>query len=412
MARVARRRWPVLLAVLAVPPATSRAEEGGGLTAHGFVLADYAVRTTGKRIPGSPAADFVFAEEGGRLDLALTAPTADSEAQLRLDAFHDAVIGRTDLAVREMFLDHRAGRLDVRLGRQILTWGVGDLAFINDVFPKDYGAFFVGRPIEYLKVPSDGLRATVALAPLSVDLVVLPFFAPDRPPPADRFSYGLVPFPGVTPQTVELPERSLANTELAARVSGSLGPTDLAVYAYRGFFHAPFPRLLPGPTLALSFPPLAVYGASVQRNLLGGVVSAEAGYFDSRQRRSGAAPPSSARWLAGFQRDAITDFTVGVQYVAELTFDGTAPAAPASYKQTVTLRATGLALNQTLRLSLLAVWGVSERDLLIIPEVLYQVHDRLALVLGLNLFGGTDASTTFGTFRDDANVYTWSRFTF
>jgi hypothetical protein len=373
------------------------------------------VRTTGQRVPGSPAADFIFAEEGGRLDLALTAPALDSEAQLRIDAFHDAVAGRTDLAVREAFLDYRAGPLDLRLGRQLLTWGVGDLAFINDVFPKDYGAFFVGRPIEYLKLPTDGVRATLALGAVSADLVALPFFTPDLPPPADRFRYGFDPFAGVAMRAVELPARSLANTELAARLSGSLGGADLALYAYRGFFHAPSARVLPGPAVVLHYPALSVYGASVQRNLLGGVVSAEAGYFHSRQRGSAAdpAPPSSARWLAGFQRETLTDVTLGVQYLAELTIDRTAGPPPSGrYRQTVTVRATGFALNQTLRLSLLGFWGVTDGDLLLVPEVQYQVHDRLSLVLGVNVFGAARADTTFGTFAGDTNVYSWSRFTF
>jgi hypothetical protein len=47
---------------------------------------------------------------------------------------------------------------DVKLGRQILTWGTGDLLFINDLFPKDWESFFIGRDSEYLKGPSDALK--------------------------------------------------------------------------------------------------------------------------------------------------------------------------------------------------------------------------------------------------------------
>lgn len=34
---------------------------------------------------------------------------------------------------------------DVKLGRQILTWGTGDLVFINDLFPKDWVSFLSAR---------------------------------------------------------------------------------------------------------------------------------------------------------------------------------------------------------------------------------------------------------------------------
>ena len=34
--------------------------------------------------------------------------------------------------------------MDVKAGRQIQTWGTGDLLFINDLFPKDWESFFIG----------------------------------------------------------------------------------------------------------------------------------------------------------------------------------------------------------------------------------------------------------------------------
>ena len=34
---------------------------------------------------------------------------------------------------------------DVKLGRQILTWGTGDYIFLNDLFAKNWQSFFAGR---------------------------------------------------------------------------------------------------------------------------------------------------------------------------------------------------------------------------------------------------------------------------
>jgi hypothetical protein len=48
--------------------------------------------------------------------------------------------------------------MDVKIGRQVLTWGTGDLLFINDLFPKDWKSFFIGRDDEYLKAPSDAIK--------------------------------------------------------------------------------------------------------------------------------------------------------------------------------------------------------------------------------------------------------------
>ena len=79
--------------------------------------------------------------------------------------------------------------LDVKLGRHILTWGTGDLLFINDVFPKDFESFFIGRDDEYLKVPSDAGRFSLYNPLVSADLVLVPFFTPDTPLDGDRLSF-------------------------------------------------------------------------------------------------------------------------------------------------------------------------------------------------------------------------------
>ncbi len=62
----------------------------------------------------------------------------------------------------------------ITLGRQILTWGTGDLVFINDLFPKDWVSFFIGRDVEYLKAPSDALKVSAFSSWANLDLVYTP----------------------------------------------------------------------------------------------------------------------------------------------------------------------------------------------------------------------------------------------
>ena len=58
--------------------------------------------------------------------------------------------------VRDLTLSFSAGAsTDVSIGRQVITWGTGDLVFLNDLFPKDFVSFFAGRDDDYLKAPGD-----------------------------------------------------------------------------------------------------------------------------------------------------------------------------------------------------------------------------------------------------------------
>jgi hypothetical protein len=107
-------------------------------TLHGFVLADYAVRAGGKPPPGGGA--FLFGAESGRLELALDAASIDAAARLTLDAAHDALApgtaGAGTLDVRGAYVDYRAGPLDVRLGRQIVSWGVATSSLSTMCSPR------------------------------------------------------------------------------------------------------------------------------------------------------------------------------------------------------------------------------------------------------------------------------------
>ena len=67
---------------------------------------------------------------------------------MTVDLLYDPVLDRHSVRLEEGdgFLDLReanfiltpASLMDVKAGRQILTWGTGNLIFINDLFPKDW----------------------------------------------------------------------------------------------------------------------------------------------------------------------------------------------------------------------------------------------------------------------------------
>ena len=106
--------------------------------------------------------------------------------QMRLESYSDAAeyFGRLDfvyddymepeyrMILREGYLKFSVGsNVDMKIGRQVITWGTGDLLFINDLFPKDYQSFFAGRDDQYLKSPQNAVRATFYGRPGSLDIV-------------------------------------------------------------------------------------------------------------------------------------------------------------------------------------------------------------------------------------------------
>jgi len=409
----------LLILMLSVEPVLS-----ADIETHGFLLLNYAGRTMDER-PAQNNSDFLLGEERLRLDVSAWAQKIEASARFKGDLFHDAVDDKAELEVREAYVDYTTGNFDARLGRQIATWGVGDLLFINDVFPKDWVSFFSGRSLEYLKVGVDGARVRFSGETVNAELMLIPFFTPDTlPTPARFFLYD--PLATVTNRVETQPTSTYDNSELALRLYRRAGEFDVAAYLYKGFWRSPSMR--PDDPVAptqidLFYSELYVYGVSAQGNALGGVLSLETGYYDSRDDRNGNDPAianSQSRFLIGYQRQLKQDLTLGVQYYTEIMADydqykQSLPAGFAAqrrYRVTVTLRLEQLLMHQTLRLSLFTFYSPADDDYLVQPKMSYQFSDELSATLGANLFGGKKETTFLGQFDKNDNLYLSARFDF
>ncbi|MEW6366563.1 MAG: DUF1302 family protein [Acidobacteriota bacterium] len=392
---------------------------------HGFVLGNYAARLDAPNGHKPASGDFLLAEERFQLKMAASASEGQMHCFVKTDLVRDEVDSDVSVDVREVYVSFAEGPLDLSIGRQIHTWGVGDLLFINDLFPKDYAALFSGRPMEYLKVGSSGVKASLYGTSLSLDVVVTPFFEADVLPSADRF-FLFDPFSGLVPRVEAKPRRDLQNTEIAARLRRSVAGFDVAAYAYRGFYRIPStqPDSPTTPTMvSLVYPKLSSYGASAQGNALGGVLSIEAGYHDSREDRDGSnpvIPNSQTRFLIGYQRSPWSDTIIGFQYYGEYMqryrrYEASLPAGfpkQDRLRQVLTLRLMQSLKYQTWRISLFTFWSPTDHDFYAIPELAHRLSDELSLTLGANIFGGSSAATFFGQLSHNDNLYFAARYDF
>ncbi|MCK4538928.1 MAG: hypothetical protein KAV42_09055 [Candidatus Krumholzibacteria bacterium] len=359
--------------------------------------------------------------------------------QMRLESYSDAAeyFGRLDfvyddylepeyrMILREGYLKFSVGsNVDMKIGRQVITWGTGDLIFINDLFPKDYQSFFAGRDDQYLKSPQNAVRATFYGGPGSLDIVYTPRFAPDITPTGERFSYynpmegGYVGGEGFIMDPA-LPDAEVANGEVAARYSKYIGTIDAALYYYRGFYKGPV-GMAPDPadpaTMTAFYPGLQVFGASLRSPVLGGVFWTEGGYYDSLDDSEGDdpfIPNSSIQSLVGFERAVNQSFTANIQYqnIMITDHDRYLETLPMGMNEEdemyhlLTSRMTMLFLMETLNVSLFGFYSPSEEDFYGRMAVSYRFTDEVTMVVGANVFESADPWTKFGMFDRNDNVY-------
>lgn len=397
-----------LLAVLLAP---ARAE----VSFSGFVQQNSAVNTVGANPDGRHSK---WLEE--RAQFKLDASDGNWRLLAKGDVAWDHLGRREEIELREAYLDHAAGQWDLRVGRQVITWGLGDLVFVNDVFPKDHEALFAGRPLEYLKRGVDAVKFGVYPGFASFELVVAPEFRESRIPNAARFHL-YDPMSALTDRVTEKPARG----DIGLRIYRDVAGWDAAVYLYSGYQRTPSmrPDSVTAPTrITFFYPELSTYGASLSGRVGEGVLSLEAAYYDSRQDRAGTdstVPNSQTRLLLAYQWQPWEDFALNLQYYAERmsNHDAYLASLPSGFpadqrwSHTAGLRATQFFLHQTLRLSAYASRNASNGDYFLNPELRYSFSDRVWGALGANVFGGKPWGP-FGQLARDDNVYVQLRYTF
>ncbi len=404
-------RFAAFWAVLLLTPLAARAE----VTLSGFLQQNTAFNTVAANPDGR---HYKWLEE--RAQIKLDATGGAWRLLAKGDFAYDHLGRQEQSELREGYVDYAAGDWDLRMGRQVITWGLGDLVFVNDVFPKDHEALFSGRPLEYLKRGVDAVKLGAYPAFASFELVYTPNFRESRIPDSRRF-WLFDPMPTVANRETDKPGQG----DVGLRVYRDVAGYDAALYLYSGFHRTPSmrPDNMIAPTkITFFYPKLSVYGTSLSGRAGEGVLSLEAAYYDSRQDRSGSdftIPNSQTRLLVGYQIQPVEDLSLGFQYYAEFMHKYAAylAAQPAGFpvdtrwNHTLTFRATQMLMHQTLRLSLYASYNTNNGDRFINPELRYSFTDRVWGAVGANVFGGKPWGQ-FGQLSRNDNLYLQVRYEF
>lgn len=308
--------------------------------------------------------------------------------------------------------------MDMKIGRQILTWGTGDLVFINDLFPKDWNSFFSGRDDEYLKAPSDAVKAAIFFGSYNLDIIYTPRFDADRFIDGKRISFFDRASSSLrgrgNPVIAARPDRWFSDDELALRLYRSFGAYETALYYYNGLWKSPAGR--DKATGLVTFPRLEVFGASVRGPVGKGIGSAEAGYYKSAD--GAASDPlvrnDEIRLLAGYEQEIARELTGSVQYYLERKLDygqylaSLPPGAiqDSKNRHIFTVRLSRLLMNQNMTVGLFNFYSPTDRDGYLRLNISYKITDNLKISMGGNIFYGSRIFSFFGQLKDNSNIFT------
>jgi hypothetical protein len=306
---------------------------------------------------------------------------------------------------------------DVKVGRQILTWGTGDYIFLNDLFAKNWQSFFSGRDDQYLKAPSDSAKGTWYIGGYSLDFTWTPTFTPDVYLTGERFSFYSPQAQDIVAPAADFSVQKNNQAQYSARIATNKNGTEYAFYGYKGFWTTPVGiSENQNQQLQPYFPKMNAWGASVRLPLAGGLFNAEYASYNSVEDNSGSDPfvaNGQNRFLVGFENEVIKNLTASVQFYVEQTkhynefiVNSVTPATEVDeYRQLLTFRLTYRAFQQKLIYSLFNFYSPTDNDGYLKPSVTYRYNDQWLFSAGANLFWGDEKYTFFGQHQQNSNAW-------
>ncbi len=349
----------------------------------------------------------------------------------KLDFVRDDVTNESYVDIRELRIKYTpVSWMDLSVGRQVSTWGVADMLFINDLFPKNWVANFSGRDMEAMKDSSNSIRLTSYFGGFTWDVVYHPEFSPDTTPSGCKFttfnpnSGSRIVNLGSCGQdnpltTTNREDGAFKHGELATALKKQIGSYNLALYGYSGFYKNPKSMMMVGSNVFPYYSRLNVWGGSAEGQLGPGIFSFETGLYDSREDKSGDDPMienSALKYLLGYKIDLSANLSVGVQVYQEkmmdydnyvATYSNSIIEKKTELSTTYTLRVTLKLQQETLWINLFSYIRPDDKDTFTKFDITKRFDDNFSFVTGVNIFTGDEDynNREFGMLRDDDNLF-------
>lgn len=357
----------------------------------GFLDTYHAVRTEEK-------ADWMASRTRARGELKLEKGAAS--LFVSLNAIYNGILKeRTGLELREAYLAYAKGNLDLRVGRQIVVWGVADALRLTDcVSPFDYTEF-LAQDYDDIRMPVNALRAKYTMGAVTLEAVCNPvadfFILPtdERNPWAIRLSSSPLPY------TIDLesgkPEKRLKNMEFGGRITVNQSGVDFSVSALRTWNKQPAFC----PELSANGKSLRIVGKYHRMTMLGADCSLPIGKFVVRAEivdyigeaqsvglGQNAVQRNSLNALVGLDWYPGNDWNVSLQYCHKYTsgnLDGLSAYRNAGL---ATARLAKELLRNTLKLSTFAYIDVTNGGIFNRFSASYSLNDQIELTAGYDYF--------------------------
>ncbi len=365
--------------------------------------------------------------------------TSSAHIEFTGDHFEKSLKGTTGLTLglREGYATYGKNGWDLRVGRQIIPWGKTDGINPTDYLTaKDYT--FLNPDEEMRRIGSTSILTSYTpengASPATVTLVWTPV-APQ--------SKLLIPDSAIssafTVNTAQAPAATIANSELALKLSYSKPQWDFSFSAFRGYNHVPELSLtstggtILAPTFTITplFHKVKALGGDFSASFEDYVVRAESAYFWTENNNGENIMLQPRHWdsVVGVEKPLFTDFRIQAQFSARQFYNlQSAESATGanvaiaganqlllnyqdSFRPLATLRFGYTAPSQTWDAEVFTAFNFHGQDSLIRPKGSYLWTDSFRTTLGMDRYAGPD-NRPLGAMKSYNSIFLEAKYSF
>ena len=334
-------------------------------------------------------------------------------------AYNSLIKEQSGAFLREAYFDYAGKYLEVKAGRQIVTWGVADGLRITDLIsPMDYTEF-MANDYDDIRVPVNAINLKYPGESFSAELVFVPVPEYFVMPSGEDNPWSMPVPEGVSMDLSGTPEKHIKNSEVGTRLRFFLENLDFSLTALRTFNKSPVTIADYDPetksvVIQGIYKPMYVLGGDFSIPVSEFVVRGEmAGYFgepialnDSRRYRL----RKTFNVLLGLDWYAGDNWTFMVQYMHKIIMDYRKELGMDQNTSMVTARISKEVLNNTLKLSVYGMYDIDNVSFYIRPAADYLLNDQITLSLGADILGGRRG--TFKTYEDNTQIWVKGKYFF
>jgi hypothetical protein len=350
------------------------------------------------------------------------APTVEEIPGLEADNVRNIDCQPRDVELRELYLDTHLKSLDLRVGKQIVRWGVVEGARVTDeINPLDLSEFIL-REVEDRYIPLWMAKNNIYIGDTTLEAIWIPDLKFHKPAPRgcewEQFRF----LPGLEKPASPLkdPIDNFENSEFAVRLSRLILGWDVSLSFFYTWDDFPasfrdveipgFSTQLPDPqTNPIEFLPrytrLRIPGLTLSKSLGKVVLNAEAAYVDGKVFgvRIGSSIDQNTNTetilLGEIQRDYVKyavglDTTLWRTDISGQVLQAYIPKYQTNIIQDQLDTVVGLFLRRTmfsnaLTSQILTLYFINDQEWLIRPRLDYGLTDQVKLSFGADLLIGT-----------------------